>query len=1305
MLILDGPPAFSRFRLEKLTQAIAREVPVLRALSARCFHLVALGDGESEATLTASEKQKLDCLLDYGRRPPSEADDNGVLFVTPRIGTRSPWSSKATEIVHRCGLHGIQRLERGVVWTFSGRDPACSFSEMDVEVFSRHLHDPMTESVFKTRDGARRLFEQTSPAAVQTVPFLERGRASLEQANSEWGLALSADEMDYLVERYRRLERDPTDAELMMFAQVNSEHCRHKIFNAEWTIDGQPKSESLFSMIRGTHERHPRFTLSAYSDNAAVLEGYNGYRFYPGHDDRIYGSHAEALHVVCKVETHNHPTAISPFAGAATGSGGEIRDEGATGTGARPKAGLTGFTVSNLRIPGDPMPWEGEARTPARIATPRKIMLDGPVGGASFNNEFGRPNIAGYFRTFELCTGNRYWAYHKPIMIAGGLGNIKEDHVGKKTIPPDACIVVLGGPAMLIGLGGGAASSVKSGAGREELDFASVQRGNPEMQRRCQEVIDRCWEQGDENPIISIHDVGAGGLSNALPELVHAAECGGYFYLRRVLNDEPGMSPMQIWCNEAQERYVLAIHADSLDRFEAICRREKCLYAVVGRAADDGRLVLEDEWQDDGDAAEVRPIDIDMALLFGKAPKMFRDVRSEPFRGPPLALDEIEAGAALERVLRLPAVGDKSFLITIGDRTVTGLVNRDQMVGPWQIPVADAAVTLGDYRGYHGEAMAMGERPPLALISGPAAGRVAVAEALTNLMSAPVPRLDRVRLSANWMAAAGTPGEDARLYETVEAVSGFCIQLGVSIPVGKDSMSMKTAWDNDRGRHEVTAPLSLIVTAFTVVDDVRGALTPQLANEPDSVLVLLDLGAGRNRLGGSALAQVYGQLGNEAPDIEEASRLVDLARALTSLKEESLLLAYHDRSDGGLIVTLLEMAFAGRVGLDIEVTLDGSTDPLAFLFNEEIGVVFQVRREDLEPVRAICRQYGLDALCRAVATVRPDRQIRVRAGESLLVQRERMELHRLWSRTSWRMQRLRDRPDCADAEYDRLLDDTAPDLFAALTFDLNDDMPKPAIGTSRPRVGILREQGVNGQAEMAAVFDRVGFEAVDVTMTDIVQNTVDLLEFTGVVACGGFSYGDVLGAGGGWAKSILLSDDLRDKFTAFFQRTDAFALGVCNGCQMFSQLSELIPGAECWPRFVRNRSEQFEARFVMVEVRDSPSIFFAGMAGSRMPVAVAHGEGRAHFDDEGDEARSRALDLSALVYVDPRGAATERYPYNPNGSPAGITGLTTSDGRVTILMPHPERVWRTLQNSWAPRSWGEYGPWIEIFKNARRWVS
>jgi len=1302
MLLLDGPAALSSFRLQKLTADIAREVPALAALWARCVHLVEL-DAAAGAELPPAERRRLEQLLDYGAPVRTPSGTHDALIVTPRLGTRSPWSTKATEIAHRCGLGRIRRLERGVAWGLQGHDPARPFTPAERRVFRRHLHDPMTESVFTAAGDLECLFERAPPAPVATVPLGAAGRPALERANADWGLALSGEEIDYLVAQYRRLGRDPTDAELVMFAQVNSEHCRHKIFNARWRIDGRTRPHTLFEMIRRTHEAHPACTLSAYSDNAAVLQGFDGRRFFPDPASRVYAGHDEAVHLVCKVETHNHPTAISPFPGAATGAGGEIRDEGATGRGGAPKAGLTGFTVSHLRLPADPMPWEGAPRAPARFASPLRIMLEGPVGAASFNNELGRPNVAGYFRTFELDTGGRRRGFHKPIMIAGGLGNIRPGHVAKQPIPAGACLVVLGGPAMLIGLGGGAASSVQAGSSSEALDFASVQRGNPEMQRRCQEVINRCWEQGAANPIISIHDVGAGGLSNALPELVHDAGRGGWLQLRRILSDEPGMSPMQIWCNEAQERYVLAVEAGDLQRFRALCRREKCLHAVVGRATQDGRLVLEDEWRRDAGPAGARPIDIDLALLFGKPPKMTRAVESATVAGPPLALRQVDLEEALERVLRLPAVAGKSFLITIGDRTVTGLVSRDQMVGPWQVPVADAAVTLAGHHGYSGEAMALGERPPLALICGPASGRMAVAEALTNLLSAPVPGLDRARLSANWMAAAGVPGEDAVLYETVRAVSDLCVELGVAIPVGKDSLSMRSAWRDGDEEMEVSSPVSLVVTAFSALADVRGALTPELSRSPDTVLLLLDLGCGRDRLGGSALAQVYGQLGDEAPDIEAPAVLQGLAGALAALRAERLILAYHDRSDGGLLVTLLEMAFAGRAGLDVR--LEGAPDPLAALFSEEAGVVLQVRRADRQRVNDICRTHGLgEEAVREVAAVRDHDLIRVLAGQRVLLERERRALHRLWARTSWQMQRRRDHPDCADAEYERLLDDQDPGLSARLSFDIRALQPM-AVAGARPRVAVLREQGVNGHVEMAAAFDRAGFEAVDVTMTDLAAGTAVLDGYHGLAACGGFSYGDVLGAGGGWAKSILFDSALRDAFAAFFGRGDTFALGVCNGCQMLSGLRELIPGAAAWPRFTRNRSEQFEAREVMVEVCDSPSILLSGMAGSRLPVVVAHGEGRARFDDAGGVAALRARRLLALVYIDHHGAPTEQYPCNPNGSPGGVTGATTADGRVTILMPHPERVWRTVQHSWAPPEWGEYGPWLKLFLNARRWLS
>jgi phosphoribosylformylglycinamidine synthase len=1096
---------------------------------------------------------------------------------------------------------------------------------------------------------------------------------------------------------FSRERRNPTDVELMMFAQANSEHCRHKIFNAEWVIDGRPEDQTLFGMIRTTHEKQPRGTLVAYADNAAVMEGARVARFYPRADGE-YRFADEATHTVMKVETHNHPTAISPFPGAATGSGGEIRDEGATGRGAKPKAGLTGFSVSNLEIPDFVQPWERDGiGRPGRIASAFQIMLDGPIGGASFNNEFGRPNLAGYFRTFEQKVGGEVRGYHKPIMVAGGIGNLSGAGVLKRDVPAGALIVQLGGPGMLIGLGGGAASSMDSGANVESLDFDSVQRGNAEIQRRAQEVIDRCWAQGDANPILSIHDVGAGGLANAVPEIVHAARRGAELDLRRVPSEEPGMSPLEIWCNEAQERYVLAIEARDLDRFRAICERERCPFAVIGAATADGRLTVNDP------SFANRPVDMELNALLGKPPRMVRRVSRERREWPPFEAAGIDLREAALRVLRLPAVADKTFLIAIGDRTVGGMTARDQMVGPWQTPVADAAVTLMGFDTYRGEAFAMGERTPLALIDPEAAGRMAVGEAITNIACAPVARLEEVKLSANWMAAAGHPGEDAALFDTVRAVAlQLCPRLGISIPVGKDSLSMKTAWSENGSKREVTAPLSLIVSAFAPVPDVRGALTPQLHIDcGETELLLVDLGAGLCRLGGSALAQVYGQLGNSAPDVNP-ERLKTFFEALQALKAEGRVIAYHDRSDGGLFTTVCEMMFAGRCGVALDIApLATSRSPLEVLFNEELGAVLQVRKDDSRVAQI---NFALaDIPCSVIGTVNDGERLCIVSGEGQLLNMARVDLQRAWSETTWRMQQARDNPECARQEYDRALDTGDPGLHAALTFEPQEDVAAPYIGRgARPRVAILREQGVNGQVEMAAAFDRAGFAAIDVHMTDIIAGRATLAGFKGFAAGGGFSYGDVLGAGEGWAKSILFNERARDEFAAFCGRSDTFALGACNGCQMMSNLRSLVPGAAGWPRFVRNRSEQFEARFVMLEVQRSPSIFFEGMAGSRIPIAVAHGEGYAQFADAA--AIAAADPLVALRYVDNRGKVTEVYPGNPGGSPQGITGLTTPDGRFTILMPHPERVFRTVQNSWHPDGWGEDSPWMRMFRNARKWV-
>jgi phosphoribosylformylglycinamidine synthase, single chain form len=1169
------------------------------------------------------------------------------------------------------------------------------------------LHDRMTERVFHEMAGAELLFDEQEPRSLQSVPVQQEGRSALEAANGELGLALAPDEIDYLADAFSGLGRDPTDVELMMFAQANSEHCRHKIFNASWEIDGKAQSRSLFDMIRNTNDLGGKGVLSAYRDNAAVFEGIRGGRFYPNPSSQRYCYQDEDIHVLIKVETHNHPTAISPHAGAATGSGGEIRDEGATGVGGKPKAGLTGFSVSNLCIPGFEQPWEKEYGKPARIASPLEIMLDAPLGGAAFNNEFGRPNLAGYFRTFEQqvpgVNGTEVRGYHKPIMIAGGMGNIRGDHVDKGGIAPGSRLIVLGGPAMLIGLGGGAASSMDSGASAEDLDFASVQRDNPEMERRCQEVIDRCWQMGTANPIAFIHDVGAGGLSNALPELVKDGGCGGRFELRDIPNAEPGMSPLEIWCNESQERYVLAVGAGDLDRFDAICRRERCPYAVVGDAEEEPRLAVHDAYFDN-DA-----VDLPMQVLFGKPPRMHRSVKRATFTKPVFNSTSIDPEDAIDRVLRLPSVASKKFLITIGDRSITGQVARDQMVGPWQVPVSDVAVTTASYKGYAGEAMAMGERAPVACINARASGRLAVAEAVTNLAAAPIADTGHIRLSANWMAAAGHPGEDENLYETVHAIGmELCPKLGISIPVGKDSLSMKTVWEERGESRSVTSPLSLIISGFAPVEDTRRTLTPELRSDcGDTELIMVDLGDGRNRLGGSALAQVYGEMGAVAPDVENPEQLKAFFDAIQSLNRQGLLLAYHDRSDGGLFVTLAEMAFAGRTGLSVRLDslLEDKSHLVRELFNEELGAVIQVASGNVQAVLDTMESAGLAGNIARIGTLSDDRRLQFLYGNEVVIDRGRAELEQLWSETSYRMQALRDNADCASEEFDALTDDRDPGLHASLTFDPAEDIVAPYINTgARPSVAVLREQGVNGQTEMAAAFDRAGFESVDVHMSDILSGRIALDEFQALVACGGFSFGDVLGAGGGWAKSILFNRRARDQFEAFFHRPDTLALGVCNGCQMLSTLRQLIPGTAHWPYFVRNRSEQFEARTVMVDVPESQSPFFASMTGSRMPIAVAHGEGLTEFRNEGDRAALLDSGQLALRYVDHYGRPTERYPFNPNGSAGGVTGVCSSDGRVTIMMPHPERVFRTVQNSWHPESWGEDGAWLRLFRNARKWL-
>jgi phosphoribosylformylglycinamidine synthase len=1287
VLKLPGGTALSDFRLDKLNARVGAVCKGLRVTSAQYWHFV-----EVERELTLDEQGTLDRLLRYGPEGPAPRRlRDRVILVTPRLGTISPWSSKATDIARQCGLGVVRRVERGTAFHLDGRTS-------EISPALPLLHDRMTEAVMASVEQADELFHHFEPKPLKEIDILTRGRDALAEANLAMGLALATDEADYLLEYFGQKGRNPTDVELTMFAQANSEHCRHKIFNACWIVDGQPMPRSLFQMIRETEKASPRGTVSAYSDNAAVMEGRTVRRFFVDPATGRYGFHEDATHILMKVETHNHPTAISPFPGAATGSGGEIRDEGATGRGAKPKAGLTGFSVSNLRLPGHERPWEGPESRPDRIASPLSIMIEGPIGAASFNNEFGRPNLGGYFRTYEQKVAGVVRGYHKPIMIAGGVGNVRAEHAHKGEVPPGALLVQIGGPGMLIGMGGGSASSMSTGANTADLDFDSVQRGNPEIQRRAQEVIDRCWALGADNPILSIHDVGAGGLSNALPELAHGAGRGARIDLRAAPNEEPGMTPREVWSNEAQERYVLAVAKDKLDLFQALCLRERCPFAVVGEATDDRHLEVRDPLFGD------TPVDMELPALLGKPPRMTRDVARRRPDLAPFRAAGIDLAEAIRRVLLHPAVADKTFLVTIGDRTVGGLCSRDPMVGPWQVPVSDCATTLLSFEGYAGEAFAMGERTPLAVIDAPASGRMAVGETLTNLAAAPVD-LSRVKLSANWMAAAGAPGEDAALFDTVKAVAlELCPRLGVGIPVGKDSMSMRTTWE-ERGRaRDVVGPLSLIVSAFAPCEDVRQTLTPQLRTERRTDLVHVDLARGRRRLGGSILAQVFGHAGSEAPDVEDPELLKGLYVALGELRRADLVAAYHDRSDGGLLVTLVEMAFAGHVGITVDLEpLIGSgadTEPvLSALFNEELGVVLQTCAIARSRVLEILSRHGLTG--RAIGELNPSDEIRIGCGDRTLFAAPRSALQRLWSETTWQMQTLRDHPESARQEYDRLLDVEDPGLSPAPGFDPTENVAAPFLGRgARPRIAVLREQGVNGQVEMAAAFDRAGFEAVDVHMSDVIAGRASLGDFKGLVAPGGFSYGDTLGGGQGWAKSILFNPRARDEFAAFFAREDSFALGVCNGCQMMAALHELIPGAEAWPLFVRNRSEQFEARLVMVEVVESPSLFFKGMAGSRLPVVTAHGEGRALFT----RGRTPEDVIATIRFVDNRGAPTETYPFNPNGSPAGLTGVTTADGRFTVVMPHPERVFRTVQMSWHPDDWGEDSPWMRLFRNARAWV-
>ena len=1289
---LRGVSALSGFRVEKLLQKAAALGLPQADLKSEFWYFV-----HSTADLDGAAVEKMQALLEAKRveNVPQVSEGLHLFLITPRIGTISPWSSKSTDIAHNCGLDGVERIERGMAVYVSG-----SLHDNERAQWASLLHDRMTESVLPDFQSAEQLFAAHEDQSFDTVDVLGGGRAALEAADKNMGLALSSDEMDYLVKNYRALNRNPSDVELMMFAQANSEHCRHKIFNADFILNGEKQEKSLFRMIRDTHEVSPQGTVVAYKDNSSVIEGAQIERFYPNADQgQAYGFHKENTHIIMKVETHNHPTAIAPFAGAATGAGGEIRDEGATGRGSRPKAGLTGFTTSNLNIPGFRQPWEQDYGKPGHIASPLDIMTDGPLGGAAFNNEFGRPNLLGYFRTFEAEKNGTVHGYHKPIMIAGGLGNIQAEQTHKHEIPEGALLIQLGGKGMLIGLGGGAASSMDTGSNSADLDFNSVQRGNPEIERRAQEVIDRCWQLGKGNPIIAIHDVGAGGLSNAFPELVNDAGRGAVFELRDVPLEEHGMSPLQIWCNESQERYVLSILPEDLDKFRAICERERCPFAVVGTATDDGRLQVRDELFGNS------PVDLPLNVLLGKPPKTTRTDETQKQPAQAFSAAQYDLKESAYRVLRLPAVAAKNFLITIGDRTVGGMTHRDQMVGAWQTPVADCAVTLMGFNTHRGEAMSMGEKPALALFDAPASGRMCVGEALTNIASTHIGALGNIKLSANWMAACGVKGEDEKLYRTVDAVSQLCQSLGVSIPVGKDSLSMKTVWQENGAQKSVVSPLSLIISAFAPVQDVRKTVTPDIKPVADSVLLLVDLGFGKARMGGSALTQVWNDLGGESPDID-ADTLKVFYDIMQQLVAEEKLLAYHDRSDGGLFATLAEMAFAGRTGLNIDLEEDFAMERLVenrcdqdILFNEELGAVIQIRHEDLHYVQALFEQHEFPEILYQIG--QPEiGSSDIKIGDTVFAL---ADLQAAWQETSHQIQRLRDNPACADSEFALLADNKRSKLFADLSFDLKDDIAAPYLsGSLQPKIAILREQGVNGHVEMAAAFTRAGFQAVDVHMSDLLSSRADLADFQMLAACGGFSYGDVLGAGEGWAKTILFNDRLRDQFAAFFARPDTLALGVCNGCQMMSNLAEIIPGADGWAKFKRNESEQFEARLSMVRVPKSPSLILDEMAGSALPVVVSHGEGRADFAHIGGEVPS-SLHI-ALQYTDGLGEVTQQYPLNPNGSPQGIAGITSADGRVTIMMPHPERVYRTAQMSWCPEEWKafELGGWYRLFAAARK---
>ena len=1338
---LPGADALSPFRQQRLLATLSSQGIELESIEARYLHFI-----WSEESLKPQTQDVLASLLTYGEPFISKiasgkswfgkrSEQDQAAIVIPRFGTVSPWASKATDIAQQCGIP-VLRIERGVEFFWKSKKALSADQE---QVVIAAIHDRMTETVIESTDEANALYQTLADRPLSRIPVLTEGRTALDKANQSLGLALSDDEIDYLTENFIRLQRNPSDVELMMFAQANSEHCRHKIFNSSWTIDGDDQERSLFAMIRNTHQLQPEGTIVAYSDNSAVMVGCEAETWVPQGENHRYEKDTRLVHTLMKVETHNHPTAIAPFPGASTGAGGEIRDEGATGVGGRPKAGLTGFSVSNLNIPGTDLPWEAEKYgKPDRIATPLQIMIEGPLGGAAFNNEFGRPILGGYFRVFEQTLDGTRRGYHKPIMIAGGIGSIDSTHTEKKSIQAGHLLIQLGGPGMRIGMGGATGSSVATGTNTADLDFDSVQRGNPEMERRAQEVINACRAMGDNNPIVSIHDVGAGGLSNAFPELADGAGLGAKFKLRNVPLEESGMSPAEIWCNESQERYVLAIDAKDLDLFKALCERERCPFAVVGEATAERQLQLSDSKQA-ADSDESMPIDMPMEVLLGKPPRMHRDVQRVAQQFTELNVTDADLANSIAWVLQQPTVASKSFLITIGDRTVGGLNARDQFVGPWQVPVADCAVTLMDYKGYRGEAMSMGERTPVAVIDAPAAARMAVGEAITNILAADIRRLEDVKLSANWMAACGAPGEDAKLYDSVKTVGmELCPALGISIPVGKDSLSMSTAWQDGNDSKKVVAPVSLIISAFAGVQDARKTLTPELkladqGGVLDTELILIDLGRGKNRMAGSILAQVLNQSGKDAPNLDHPEDLKNLAAAIIELRKEGKLLAYHDRSDGGLLACVAEMAFASHSGVSINVDMiavDAGQEPdhgdaknwaqqvsgrrheqtMRALFNEELGAVIQVRREDRDAVFAVLRKLGLSAFSHVIGKPNKNGRIEIWRDAKNIFAEPREILQKMWTNTSYQIARLRDNPACADSEF-ALLDNIADTgIFPKLTFDVSEDIAAPYIQkNARPKVAILREQGVNSHVEMAYAVNWAGFDSYDVHMSDLLTGKAKLEDFRGLIACGGFSYGDVLGAGEGWAKTILFNQQLRDQFSTFFNRQDSFALGVCNGCQMMSNLAGIIPGAQTWPKFTRNQSEQYEARLVMAEVLASPSIFTQGMEGSQLPIAIAHGEGFANFSHQGDLEQLQKQGLASLRFVDHQGNPTETYPLNPNGSPGGLTGVTTPDGRFTVMMPHPERVFRAVQMSWCPPEWLKTpdgaSPWMRLFRNARHWAN